>query len=509
MNDSGMMSALVRLNRISKAQIVWPALAIAVLAHAQPAAAANYPLEIIAPRANLPTHHRMLRAYPGLTYAIRAAVVGGAYPYVYSLSNAPVDMTIDPATGEINWTNPQTTTTVTLTVTDFEGTRVSQTWTITVTSGGFRFVDAVNGSSTGSGSPGNPLRTLSDVYNRSLWNDIVYFKTGTYDTTGIPAFDVGTELSVEFDQSSNSVMWLAYPGAAPVIDFMYTGTPTPRIRLIGNAIYIDGFALTRIQTVGFQVGHSSGLGSIFRRLNARDLLNGVDGSNAAFIMTMNTGAGLEADGMVVQDSTFTNNTGMSAALKLNYTTKLLVENCTFTTGGNETLALRMRNRQFTIRGNTFSNITNDAISGNMFDGDDANDHGHYGEVLFNNVRDARTAALVMNLQGEAGPTYVYRNTFQGRVLVTNTSSDDGPFSFSYNVIVNSDTGTPTGSHIQQQNVSAPSRVLISNNLVGFPTDGIVDAAGNLTAAFASYIGTHGHMRGGGAPRPATNVRITR
>jgi len=504
-----MTSALLGLNKISKALLAWPALAIAVLAVPQPAAAANYPLEIVAPRANLPTHHRMRRAYPGLAYDIRAAVVGGAYPYVYSLANAPADMTIDPGTGQITWTNPQATTTVTLNVIDSDGTRVSQTWTITVSSAGFKFVDAVNGSSTGSGSPGNPFRTLADVYSNSFWNDIVYFKTGTYDVTGIPAWDSGAELWVEFNQSSNSVMWLAYPGAAPVIDFMYTGTPTPRIRLSGSAIYIDGFALTRIQTMGFHIEHSSGLGSIFRRLTARDLLNGVDASNSAFITTMNTGAGLEADGMIVQDSTFTNNTGMSAALKFFYTTKLLVENCTFTTAGNETLALKMRNRQFTIRGNTFSSVSNEAISGSMFDGDDANDHGHYGEILFNNVKDARTAALIMNLQGEAGPTYVYRNTFQGRVLVANTSSDDGPFSFSYNVIVNSDTGTPAGSHIQQQNVLAPSRVLISNNLVGFPADGIVNAAGDLTAAYASYIGTHGHMRAMPVPRPATNVRITK
>lgn len=504
-----MMSALVKLHRILKPRIAWPALAFAVLAPVQPALAANYPLEIIAPRANLPTQHRMLRAYPGLAYVIRAAVVGGAFPYVYSLSNAPPDMTIHPATGEINWTNPQTTTTVTLNVTDFEGTRVSETWRITVTASGFRFVDAVNGSSSGSGSPGSPLRTLSDVYNRSLANDIVYFKTGTYNVTGIMTIDSGAELRVEFNQSSNSVMWLAYPGAAPVIDFMYTGTATPRIRLLGGAIYIDGFALTRIGAMGFQVGHTGINGSIFRRLSARDLMNGVDSSNSAFITTMNTGAGLEAYGMVVQDSAFTNNTGMSAALKFYYTTKLLVEDCSFTTAGNETLAVKMRNRQFTIRGNTFSSISNEAIGGNMFDGDDANDHGHYGEILFNNVRDARTAALVMNLQGEAGPTYVYRNTFQGRVLVTNTSSDDGPFSFSYNVIVNSDAGTPAGSHIQHQNVSAPERVLVSNNLVGFPADGIVNTAGDLTAAYSSFIGTHGHMRSGGPPRPATNVLITK
>jgi hypothetical protein len=499
----------MRAARISCALRVLPAVIAAVVILAQPAAAANYPLEITAPRSTLPSQHRMLKAYPGLVYNIRAAVVGGAYPYVFSLSNAPVGMTVHPATGEINWPDPQATATVTLNVTDMEGTRVSETWTINVTTSGFKFVDAVNGSSSGSGSPGSPMRTLADVYTRALANDIVYFKTGTYNTSGISTIDSGAELKIEIDQARQSVMWLAYPGASPVLDFMYTGSgSTPRIRLIGTSIYIEGFELTRIMTMGFQVGHSGGRGSIFRRLNAHDLLNGVDGSNSAFIMTMNTGEGAEGTGMVVQDSTFTNNTGTSAALKFYYTTKLLVEDCVFRSSSNESLAVKMRNRQFTIRGNTFSQMNNEAISGNMFDGDNASDHGHYGEILFNNVIDARTAALVVNLQGEAGPTYIYRNTFRGRVTVANTSSDDGPFTFTNNVIVNSDSGTPAGSHITHQNVAAPNRVVASDNLVGFPADNIIDAAGELTPAFAQYIGAYGHMRGN-RPRPPTNVRIIR
>lgn len=493
--------------KASRSHISFGLVVAVALTCAGSASAANYPLEITAPRSTLPSQHRLLRAYPGLLYNIRAAVVGGAYPYVFVLSNAPAGMTINPTTGEINWPNPAANASnITLTVTDAESTQVSQSWSITVGTSGFKFVDAVNGSSGGTGAIGSPWRTLADVYSRGTGNDIVYFRAGTYTTAGLPTIDSGAELKTEFDQAARPVMWLAYPGAAPVLDFLYTSSATPRIRLLGSSIYLDGFEVTRIYAMGFQIGHSGGRGSIFRRMNMHDLLNGVDGANSAFIMTMNTGAGAEGYGMVVQDSVFNNTRGTAAALKFYYTNRLLVEDCVFTnSNGSETIAVKMRNRQFTIRANEFSAINGEAIGGNMFDGDDANDHGHYGEIGFNNVRDG---TLVLNLQSEAGPTYVFRNTFQDRVLVTNTTSDDGPFTFTNNVIVNSDNGTPSGSHVHHQNVSAPSRVVLVNNLTGFPSNNIVTPTGDLTAAYASYAGTHGHLAGY-RPRSPTNVRVIR
>ena len=85
--------------------------------------AAPYPLEITAPRANLPSTHRMVRAYPGLLFNIRAAVVGGMYPFTYSLNNAPSGMTINSQTGEMNWPNPTSNASPTLVVRDAEGAR--------------------------------------------------------------------------------------------------------------------------------------------------------------------------------------------------------------------------------------------------------------------------------------------------------------------------------------------------------------------------------------------------
>lgn len=144
----------------------------AILLTGQMAQAANYPLEITnlkpAGTAGSPASSRIYHAYPGLVYNIRAAVVGGAYPYTYSLTGAPSGMTIDAQTGEINWPSPTGAATPTLVVVDSEGTRVTSAWTVTAATTNFRFVDVVNGrassangcsSSCGTGDAASPWRT--------------------------------------------------------------------------------------------------------------------------------------------------------------------------------------------------------------------------------------------------------------------------------------------------------------------------------------------------------------
>src|SRR5688572_3861262 len=103
-------------------------LASFVLVAGAPAFAANYPLELVSPRAvntspaagypAINSENRIFRAYPGMVYNIRAAVIGGAWPYTFTLSNAPAGMTIDSRTGTINWPNPQANASPTITVRD-------------------------------------------------------------------------------------------------------------------------------------------------------------------------------------------------------------------------------------------------------------------------------------------------------------------------------------------------------------------------------------------------------
>ena len=508
--------------KIAGIQLVRAGIVLALLCQALPALAQNhYPLEITnikpvgaAPN-GLDANNRIYRAYPGLVYNIRPAVIGGAYPYRFSLSNAPTGMTVA-ANGEINWPNPTANASPTLVITDSVGNRITTSWNITVTTNGFVFVDAGRGrnaanngctSSCGTGTLANPWRTLRDVALNAGGGRILYLRTGTYQVLDINRGSIGTVWErVEFGESTRPVVWLEYPGEAAVIDFGYSpGVEVgPLIRFTGENVYVDGLETRRSNVIGFQFSSAeSARGATFRRLTMHDHGPSNEGANAAFIMTMSAYPHTSY-GMVIQDSTFYDS--VTCAIKLYSQNKILVEDNTYS-GLGDGVAVKADIRRFTIRRDRYSNITHTAIGGNMHGTPDTSTTN--GEIAFNNLSGGEDALLINN-DGQALQVYVYRNTVRGRLRVRNVDGSDGPFVFSRNVIVNDDSGTPSGSHILQDNVTAPSRVVISNNLAGYPSQNIVDSSGLLTPAYASYIGTVGHQLGGetsGLPTSPTNLRI--
>jgi hypothetical protein len=514
---SGLTRTPARFGRLLAAAL------LATMAMAQPADAAFYPLELtnIKPVGAYPNgldaNNRIYRAYPGLEYNIRAAVIGGDYPFTYSLNNAPAGMTINSATGEISWLNPQGNASPTIVVRDAAGAQVSATWPITVTASGFVFIDAVNGrnaanngcsSSCGTGTASNPWRTIKDMYMNAPVNSFTYFRNGTYTVLDIPRTGVGGVWErVEFTDKSN--VWLAYPGQSPRIDFSYTGGgAVPLIRFVGPNVYVDGFETLRSHLIGFQVGNVVNRGSTFRNLNMHDTGPGVDGTNASFIMYTQNYPN-QSYGNVIHDSTFCRVTGHAVTVKTYSAFKMLIES---TTHCNTAVGLELKSdtSQFTVRGNTFRNFTGvswqAALGGNMHM---VNDHT-YGEISFNNILNPGAMALFVNQDGQAREVYVHRNTLVGNVQINAVDTSDGPFRFSNNVIVNNASGTPSGSRITFNNVTVPTRVTISNNLTGTPSNNIVDANGNLTPAYSGYIGTHGHMLGDESaepPAPPSNLRI--
>lgn len=525
----------------------WVAAALLVVACALPAAAQTtsppfLPLEIT----NIGTigvngmdsNNRIFRAYPGLVYNIRVAAVGGVYPFTYTLASAPVGMTIDANTGEINWPNPQTSAAdIRVTVQDRIGAVDTKTWSINVTTTGFRFIDAVNGrpaanngcsSTCGNGTFTNPWRTLGDLALNDDPTNIAYFKTGTYPVTDIPTTlmeapgDVWQRYVFSEDarsRNAGSVIWLAYPGQSPVIDFGYRpgGSAGAIIRHGGHSVYIDGFETINTRTIGFQIGADLNLrGGTYRKLRMHAGGPGGNGSNASYIMTLTNPPSL-AYGMVVQNSAFYDITeasvGDMVALKFYSLSKVLIEDSTFY---NMATAVELKSdiQHFTVRHNRFFNITATALGGNMHscprcasDGSDIARTG--GEISFNNARSA-DMAVDLNQDGMAVATYVHRNTFVGRVQVRNTDATDGPFYLSRNVIVNNDAGTLSGPHIYYYSVTAPNRIITSENLVGYPSDNIVDASGFLTSGFGQWVGTRGFQTTtttGTAPAAPTNLRI--
>lgn len=503
---------------------------VAAAVLAVPAMAANYPLELVSPRAvgtapaagnaAITSTHRIFKAYPGLEYNIRAVVIGGAYPYAFALSNAPAGMSIDADTGTIVWPNPQANATPTITVTDSEGTRISSSWAITVTTSGFKFMDAVNGRSGAAGTATDPWRSISDMMNSSsaVAGDVVYFRSGTYNALNLPRTSVGTVWErVEINASNKPVAWLAYPGATPIIDFGFNlgGEAGVIIRFSGSNVYLDGFEARNARVIGFQL--TSGPPShyrVMRRLRMHDLnmvrVN-LDGSNAGFIMLTSSYNDSDAGGssaswsqyLAIQECEFYN-APSDLGIKTYSTWKLLIEDNVFRDVFFAT-EIKADMPRFTYRGNQHYRVPGRSIGGNM------HSQSTHGEILFNLVNEPNGEfALDINQDSQAKRIDVYRNTFVGRVRVRNTDASDGPFRLYNNVIVNNDSGTPSGSHIYLESVSDASRIQAFDNLAGNPSANIVDSNGVLTGNYQQYVGSRGFQVVGGSttpPSPPFNIII--
>jgi len=488
--------------------LVVPAVLVGLL-QAAPVQAANYPLEITQPQPNLNLTNRFYKAYPGLPYEVRLAVVGGLYPYQFSLSTAPAGMTIDPHRGTISWPTPAESGSphqVEARVVDGEGTQQTVSWSITVTTQGFRFLDAVNGLTAaqgGTGSIDNPWRTIADWYEGndypsktadSYVNEFLYWREGVYSLADVYKEDSVAGMHpgrVPVLASAKPVVWLAYPGEQPIVDHAYNGAPDSGAFIIFYAssenVYIDGLEFRNTKCKGIEMG-SDGSNQVLRNLTMHELHYGEDGANCAFVMT---GTGDPGDNMVIQDSIFHDLNIVSAAamLKIYAKNKLLIEDNTLhtVTGSSDSEGIALKGGEMTrltVRGNVIHDVPRKSIGGNMHTLRDS-------EILFNCVYNAADAAIDINQDGVATNLHIYRNTVLGRVQVRNTDSADGPFHLYSNVFVNDDSGTPDGSHVFHESVSDPSRVVLTDNLVGFPRDGITDATGNLSPAHQQYLGTHG------------------
>lgn len=452
---------------------------------------ARFPLEITNIRPvgvdGMTSGNRALRAYPGLPYNVAVVAMGGAYPYTFELTNAPTGMNINSATGEINWSNPDSDASVTVVVRDFEGSNVSLSFNISVTTSGFFFVDAVNGSSGGTGSISNPWRSLLDIRQNAAAGGIVYFRQGLYRLTGLPTTGTTTppETRVDFDERYHPVIWLAYPGdARPVIDFQYDGVrvDTPRFRMSGSSVYVEGFEVRNSHIMAFQIGYDTNYrGATFRKNIMHQGGPGVDGSNAAFIMTIQTAGGPFIHGTTIIDNEFYAFTDL-CPIKTYDQDHVVMANNVFHDGNvlvstDAAVAIKGRHGRWEVRGNRLYDLT-DGIGGNQ-------NNAQLGEIRFNRVS-ATSLALSLNQNGTAGPIYVYRNTFVGPILVQRVDASHGPFEIYNNVIVNDDA-----NFINYFLVTDFTRVSALQNLLARPADNAVDADGFLTPAYINYLGTHG------------------
>ena len=471
--------------------------------------AANYPLEIIQPQPNLDTRSRYYKAYPGLEYNVRLAVVGGEYPYSYELTSAPAGMRID-YRGVITWSNPTAASTpynVTAKVTDAQSNTRSVSWTIAVTTNGFRFIDAINGKSAASGGDGsinNPWKNFSDVYQGSVYDskgrstyagEFLYWRNGTYS---MDAYKEDSGRRVPLVGNRKPQVWLAYPGENPVFDMraaqlvIYAG---------GDDLYFDGLEFDvngNASGMGIQID-SSASRVTFRRNKLHGITNAATGGNNSLIFISKADVG---NYWTFQDNEFFDVVENGYGILGYWARNVLIEDNTLHNINRHPIGPKAGTDRWFIRGNhMYSNRTN-SISV-QYAGSNGVNSGNM-EISFNYVeKGGGKVTINSNLTSVGYPVYIYRNTFLDEAMQNKVTSSNGPFHWYHNVIVN-DTSFP--DKIERYQVDNPARLVVNDNLTGRSVDNIVDAQGYMTASYSNFIGIRGHVIDTGKrPMPPTIV----
>jgi MYXO-CTERM domain-containing protein len=467
----------------------------------EPASAQEYfPLQIVLPRAagtapdpdrpTLSPDHFTLWAYPGVEYRMRAAVIGGHYPYTFELSGQPSGMAVDPA-GVITWPDPRASSgEITLVVTDRDGVEVRSTWSITVDEDKFRFFDCdVTGS--GTGTLEDPHRNLSDIPENTYAGLILYFRNcsapGSYNALDRPR---ARPDRVDWNACCYPQQWLAYPGESPVLDLHYEegGDPGTIIRFQGSPAAVVGFESIRGRHKHFNIIENVHYAVFWQ--NRMHQLAGVDGVNAGFLMSEAAGD-LPAHYNVVQDNelydwgaVYGGRSGSCIKIYSQY--KLLIEDtvCRDAVGTSDMEGIALKGgviERATIRNNVVHGVYAHGLGGN-------NHVLSSSEFLHNRVYDCGSNCAYFNQDGLIDSRIsVYRNTFVGRVQIDHVGAVAGAdFEFCNNVHVSDDALGEyfPGTRFVGAPVLDPSLVRVcdapNEDVVATPGDQCVDAMGLLS-----------------------------
>jgi hypothetical protein len=408
--------------------------------------AANIPMEIIQPQPGLTITNRYYKAYPGLEYNVKVGVLGGTFPFVYSLTTYPSGMTINADTGVITWPNPTTSGSphnVTVRVVDQEGTVVTRPWTITVTTSGFYFVDAVNGKTVvegGTGTLANPWKVmgdwyLNDKYDATYVGAFLYFRNGTYYTksSGVTLED-GSRMPVV--TSAKPIVWLGYPGETPVIDV------TGSYILMAPTGYIDKMDIKNNSNFGIMTG-SSGTGLVVRRVNFSAIHAEETYMNQSALMISNSS--VKGSNKLISENTCNDMINAYCVLGY-YSDKVVVEYNTMSNmRGKHGIGPKMNVSNWSIRKNTAVTGMNTlnvlwlglatASGGSPISSD--------MDISFNNIRPSSGSAVSIGQEGPVyGPVYSYKNTYIGKVEVLH-SVGSTPVSFVQDTMSNPPSPPPS------------------------------------------------------------------
>lgn len=466
--------------------------------------AANYPLEIIniKPAGTgtpaIPSSNRIFYAYPGIEYNIRVAVIGGLYPFQFSLSNAPEGMTIDEDSGVITWPNPQSNSgTITVSVTDSESTTVTANWAVTVTTTNFIFIDS-SYSGTESGSITQPYDSVTDILGNGNSTYIVYFRSGTHV---IPAFHGvydGSGCALDYG-SLTPAQWIGYPGETATIDmndhYFETNAAT-------NQFYFDNLSFIDMDRWLWRCDSSHNYKTV-RRCTITDRTSTLEtNGNQGTLYTSDTGVGYY---FVFQDNTISNYYGAAVGSIYRSNKFLIEDNYIYNGHGvgltiSVAIAAKVYLDGMFVRHNKILNNSSYSdplysllgAGGNSMMADSDNI-----EICFN-FFDSSSGDVAHRFNNDSPTlpqltTWYYRNTTIGKIQMTNLNGSDcdGPFILNDNVLINDNEATG-GVEYHYTCSNTPSNcVTLEDNLLGTIADNIVDEDGFLTSEYIEYVGTRG------------------
>jgi hypothetical protein len=407
-----------------------------------------------------------------------------------------------------------------------------ETYTLTVGTSGFLFIDADDGNdTTGSGTLASLWQTISKATSTASTGNILYFRgaTAKYNIAGISSVtsvdcgngSSGTRIEIA-ESTSEPVIWLGYPGETATIDMTGGGVTLRCINIGGNNIYVENLTIENCASICFRVGQTGSFGAHFRNLRFSGRGPGCDGCNSAAIMFSRLDPGGFGYGAIIQSVTDTDvEYGSAMSTVKTYTlVKPVIEQVvvtdvhTRTAEAESPFALKDGAAQFTIRDSACLDTTDNwpiqvpCMNGSMHS-TTASGQDTYGEAYYNRFLLPDGASAVYNLDSEVtGDLYSYRNTYLGTITLWNVDSSDGPLHFTRDVIVNTDSADSPFNGFNWSNSGAgagswsgtpdTSRVVITDVLVCAPGDGCTDADGNLTGSSLTNHGPNsgtpkGHM----------------
>ena len=491
-------------------------------------------LEIIKPLAGLTTGDgatdRYYRAYPGLIYEVQIGVLGGKFPFVYTLDVGPSGMTLDEDSGILTWPSPVGgSDTVGITVTDADLNTDTVSWTLTTTTANFVFIDAVDGTTVGGGGTGtigNPWKIIEDFYltdpaDTTHSGKFLYMMTGTYTpactTCGFPCIGGPPPTSgclnyQQYQTGNKPQVWLAYPGESPIID----GSEAILTFLSGGVTaYFDGIDFSDNGMRNFLKFGGGGISPVIRNCSFYNIDTGWSGSNAApiFFTGGNTVSAL------LVDNDFSDITVVVYTAVLAYGTHKVVFERNTISGINQTgvlgLGIKQNNYEWSIRDNRIDVVK---MGQTFYVDTNANTDLETIEFSFNlwKCTDNCTAIRLNASRYHYEAISSYRNTYYGQwprpVLFdgSNEASPWGPIKFDSDIFATDYVDGACGLN-KVQTFNGCSFTTFTNILSGMYTDGVIlDSIGNLTAGFYedTYLGTRGYQVGGPGPTPTPTATPT-